>query len=98
MKLLWFLDVAAFRRGLGAPLVLALSSFLLLPLATIVDWAFPNEWRYADAVARELEEAARDAGAGPLRVFWRITLPLAMPAIIVAGILAFLAAFDEAQG
>jgi putative spermidine/putrescine transport system permease protein len=51
-----------------------------------------------DGVARELEEAARDAGAGPLRVFWRITLPLAMPAIIVAGILAFLAALDEAQG
>jgi putative spermidine/putrescine transport system permease protein len=51
-----------------------------------------------DSVARELEEAARDAGAGPLRVFWRITLPLAMPGIIVAGILAFLAAFDEAQG
>jgi putative spermidine/putrescine transport system permease protein len=51
-----------------------------------------------DSVARELEEAARDAGAGPLRVFWRITLPLAMPGIIVAAILAFLAAFDEAQG
>jgi putative spermidine/putrescine transport system permease protein len=51
-----------------------------------------------DSVAGELEEAARDAGAGPLRVFWRITLPLAMPGILVAGILAFLAALDEAQG
>jgi putative spermidine/putrescine transport system permease protein len=51
-----------------------------------------------DSVPRELEEAARDAGAGPLRVFWRVTLPLAAPSIIVAGVLAFLAAFDEAQG
>ncbi|MHB8620501.1 MAG: ABC transporter permease [Chloroflexota bacterium] len=51
-----------------------------------------------DGVAPELEEAARDAGAGPLRVFWRITLPLAMPAIIVGCFLAFIAAFDEAQG
>ena len=51
-----------------------------------------------DGVSRELEEAARDAGAGPLRVFWHITLPLAMPAIIVAAFLVFLAAFDEAQG
>ena len=51
-----------------------------------------------DSVARELEDAARDAGAGPVRVFWSITLPLAMPALIVASFLAFLAAFDEAQG
>src|SRR5579884_1509865 len=51
-----------------------------------------------DSVPRELEEAARDAGAGPLHVFWGVTLPIAMPSIIVAGVLAFLAAFDEAQG
>jgi putative spermidine/putrescine transport system permease protein len=50
------------------------------------------------AVPRSPEEAARDAGAGPLRVFTRVTLPLAAPGIGVAVILSFLAAFDEAQG
>jgi putative spermidine/putrescine transport system permease protein len=50
------------------------------------------------AVPRSLEEAARDAGAGPLRVFFRITFPLAAPGILVAMILSFLASFDEAQG
>lgn len=50
------------------------------------------------AVPRSLEEAARDAGAGPLRVFFRVTLPLASPGIGIALILSFLAAFDEAQG
>ena len=50
------------------------------------------------AVPRSLEEAARDAGAGPLTVFWRVTLPLARPGILVALIMSFLAAFDEAQG
>ena len=50
------------------------------------------------AVPPSLEEAARDAGAGPLRVFASVTFPLAAPGILVAVILSFLAAFDEAQG
>lgn len=50
------------------------------------------------AIPRSLEEAARDVGAGPLRVFFRVTFPLAAPGIFVAMILTFLASFDEAQG
>lgn len=50
------------------------------------------------AVPRSLEEAARDAGARPLTVFWRITLPIARPGILVALIMSFLASFDESQG
>ncbi|HEY9293068.1 MAG TPA: ABC transporter permease subunit [Microlunatus sp.] len=50
------------------------------------------------AVPRSLEEAARDAGAGRFRVFFTVTLPLAMPGILVALIMSFLASFDEAQG
>jgi putative spermidine/putrescine transport system permease protein len=50
------------------------------------------------SVPRSLEEAARDVGSGPLRVFFRVTFPLAAPGIFVAMILSFLAAFDEAQG
>ncbi len=214
MRPLWFLKFHAFRRALGVVLVAALGVFLLMPLITMILWAFASKWQYPslvptvyslkwwkwvfengdvgksifysfttapvvtllsaaiclpaayafsrlkfpgkrfffvsllatnafpkfglyisiatlfyrlnlmstfpgvvlvqlintlvfmtwiptagfDGVARELEEAARDSGAGPLRVFFRITLPLAMPSIIVAAILAFLAAFDEAQG
>jgi putative spermidine/putrescine transport system permease protein len=214
VRLTWFWDVPEFRKALGLILVFALSSFLLLPLLTLLLWAFADVWRYPsivpqstslrwwewvftngdvgtavrnsfvtapvvtliaavvclpaaysfsrfkfpgrralfisllaanafpkiglyvaiatlffrlnlmgtywgvvliqlvgtlvamvwipaagfDSVPRELEDAARDAGAGPLRVFWSITLPLAMPAIVVASFLAFLAAFDESQG
>ena len=50
------------------------------------------------AVPRNLEEAARDAGASKFRVFRTITLRLAMPGILVAIVMSFLAAFDEAQG
>ncbi len=50
------------------------------------------------SVPRSLEEAARDAGAGPLRVFFTITLPMALPSIMVAVIMSFISSFDEAQG
>ncbi|QIS45258.1 ABC transporter permease subunit [Clavibacter capsici] len=50
------------------------------------------------AVPRSLEEAARDAGAGRVRTFLHVTLPLALPGILVAVLMSFLAAFDEAQG
>jgi putative spermidine/putrescine transport system permease protein len=50
------------------------------------------------SINRNLEEAARDAGAGPLRTFFQITLPIAFPGITVAALFAFIAAFDEAQG
>lgn len=50
------------------------------------------------SVPASLEEAARDAGAGRWRTFWRVTLPLARPGLLVAAILAFLSSLDEAQG
>ncbi|WP_248924148.1 ABC transporter permease [Paenibacillus hamazuiensis] len=49
-------------------------------------------------VQQAQEESARDAGAGPFRVFWHITLPMALPGIVVASIFTFLASLDEAQG
>lgn len=42
-----------------------------------------------------LEEAARDLGAGPVRTFRAITLPLLAPALISALLIAFTISFDE---
>lgn len=50
------------------------------------------------AVDRELEEAARSIGAGPIRTFATITLPLAMPGIMASAIFVFLASLDEFTG
>ncbi|MCW3473209.1 ABC transporter permease [Limobrevibacterium gyesilva] len=47
------------------------------------------------ALPAELEAAAATLGASPLRVFWRVTLPLAAPGAIAAATLAFLVSFDE---
>jgi arabinogalactan oligomer / maltooligosaccharide transport system permease protein len=47
------------------------------------------------AVPLEVEESAFLDGAGPLTAFTKITLPLALPSIAVAGLIAFLMAYSE---
>jgi ABC-type glycerol-3-phosphate transport system permease component len=47
------------------------------------------------AIARELEEAAFLDGATLLTSFWRITLPLALPSIGVAALIAFIISYTE---
>jgi arabinogalactan oligomer/maltooligosaccharide transport system permease protein len=47
------------------------------------------------AVAKELEEAAFLEGATPWIAFWRVTLPLALPSIAVAALLAFLIGYSD---
>lgn len=49
-------------------------------------------------VDRRMEEAARDVGASPLRVFWSITLPQAAPTISAAVLLTFVNTFYETEG
>lgn len=70
---------------------------LIQLLGTIVFMTWIPTAAFA-AVPRALEEAARDVGAGRLRTFFSVTLPLAAPGILVAVVLAFLASLDEAQG
>lgn len=50
------------------------------------------------AIHRQQEEAARDVGAGPIRTFFKVTLPMAMPGISVATLYTFLGSMEEAQG
>jgi ABC-type spermidine/putrescine transport system permease subunit II len=50
------------------------------------------------SIDRELEQAARNIGAGALRAFMTVTLPLAMPGIIAAAIFVFLESLDEFTG
>ena len=50
------------------------------------------------AVDRDLELAARNIGASPLRTFFTVTLPLAAPGVIASGIFVFLESLDEFTG
>ena len=37
----------------------------------------------------ELMEASRDLGGGPIRTFWRVTLPLTLPGVAAGGVFVF---------
>jgi multiple sugar transport system permease protein len=50
---------------------------------------------YFDTVPRELDEAARVDGAGPLRTLIRVLLPVAAPGIVAVAIYAFMTAWGE---
>jgi len=63
----------------------------IVPMTWIPTAAFAS-------VPRELEDASRDAGAGPLRTFLRVTVPHAFPGVLIALILTFIGSLDEAQG
>ncbi len=42
-----------------------------------------------------VEEAARDLGANPWQVFWRVTLPLSFPGVVSGALMAFTLSFDD---
>ena len=75
------------ERG-AVTIAIAHASFALAYVAVVV------QARLADA-GTELEEAAADLGAAPVRVFLRITLPLMAPALVSGWLLAFTLSLDD---
>jgi iron(III) transport system permease protein len=68
-------------------------SFAGLVLVTAL-YAFPYVFVFTadalDRISSEMEEAANILGAGPWRTIFKVTLPLALPAILGGAIVAFL--------
>lgn len=64
--------------GVIIGLVHALSPFMILSLVTAIRKIEPD-----------LEEAARNLGAGRLETFWRVVLPLSRPGLLAGGLLVF---------
>lgn len=50
---------------------------------------------YLDTIPRELDESARMDGAGNLRIFWQVIMPLAKPIIAVIALFTFIAPFTD---
>jgi arabinogalactan oligomer/maltooligosaccharide transport system permease protein len=57
-----------------------------------------NTWLmkgYLDTIPKELDESAKMDGAGHLRIFFQIVMPLATPIIAVVALFAFIAPFGD---
>jgi ABC-type spermidine/putrescine transport system permease subunit I len=66
--------------------------YLILPYAVLVLVAA------LDRIDESLVPAAQGLGAGPLRAFWRITLPLSAPGILLASLLSLIWALGAFVG
>jgi multiple sugar transport system permease protein len=99
------LSISMFPQiAIVAPLYLIMSHIQLLDSYTglvvvylalglpLVIWVL---FGYLHSVPRELDEAAKIDGAGPLRTLFQIILPMALPGIVTTGLLAFIAAWNE---
>ena len=89
MVIALFLDF----RSLGlldnlAGLILVYTAFSL----PVTIWMLRS---FVAAVPREMEEAAAIDGAGPMRIFWRIMLPLVAPGLVATSVFAFIFAWNE---
>ena len=85
------LAIMVFNLGLyDSPLALILTyPTFLIPFAT---WLLIG---YFKSIPYELEECALIDGATRLQILWKITLPLAVPGLISAGIFAFTLSWNE---
>jgi N,N'-diacetylchitobiose transport system permease protein len=69
-------------------LILVYTAFAL----PVTIWMLRN---FVAVVPRELEEAAAIDGAGPVRSFWRVLLPLVAPGLVATSVFAFIFAYNE---
>jgi len=84
-----FLVLRRYEIPLGVPAIVAGHVIFNSAYATLIIQA-----RLA-TMTDVLEEAAADLGASPVRTFRRVTLPLLMPAVIVAALLTLSFSFDD---
>jgi arabinogalactan oligomer/maltooligosaccharide transport system permease protein len=64
-------------------------------ISGLLPFAIWNLKGYLDTIPRDLEEAAWVDGASTNQTFWRIILPLALPALAVTGFLGFVSGWTE---
>ena len=69
------------------------SSYILINLVSAVNLFFMRQ--YFLTIPRDFEEAAKLDGAGYFKIFWRVMLPLALPAMAALAILQFQGTWND---
>ena len=73
----------------------SLVGLVLAHTALAVPFVVVNVATSLRTIDRNLELAAQSLGAGPIRTFRRITLPLILPGVLAGGLFAFITSWDE---
>jgi molybdate transport system permease protein len=79
----------------GAPLVFSWQAAVVAALFHSTPLLVKSARAAFESVDRSYERAARNLGASELRLFWRVTLPLARRSILAATALAFARALGD---
>lgn len=89
------LVIGIFREFVALGLVNTYLALIIVNAAFNLAFATWIMTAYFSTIPVELEEAAAIDGASRLGVLLRVTLPLALPGIVTAGIFTFIAAWNE---
>jgi len=74
-------------------LVFSFKGYILISLVTATNLFFMRQ--YFSTIPKDFEEAAKLDGAGYFKTFWRVMLPLALPAISALAILQFQGVWND---
>lgn len=83
------------HRTLGIELAFTLNGAVIAAAVMALPLMVRSVRVAMELVDRRLEEAARTLGAGPVRTFLRVTVPLALPGIVSGLVLAFARSLGE---
>ena len=90
-----FVFFVRIQHALGIRLRGNLYSVTVIYLASTLPVALYMLRSYFPSIPKDLEEAALIDGCNRLEVIWRITIPLAVPAIATVGLYTFMIAWNE---
>ena len=90
-----FTPVGAWAAAAGVPLTDSLLGVVLAQTFVASPFLVLAARSGFDGVDERLEDASRSLGNGPLETFWRVSLPLARPAVVAGLVLTFARSLGE---